>query len=244
VITLARRILCSLAGLLVLLVVAVWLTARPGNPGLWPPKPGESAIDIYVINHGYHSGIAISRGLLADVAGRKGNAALIAVAQKFSVFPWIEFGWGDEAFYRSVPDVASLTFALALRALLRPGNPSVMHVVGLSEPPRGVFPSAEIVQIALTPDGFARLLDRLDASFARTGNPPLPEEVGPGLYGPSLFFRAVESFHLFNVCNHWVANLLSAAGLPVAPVPATLPKGLFLDLRWRSGLIPLMPTVR
>jgi uncharacterized protein (TIGR02117 family) len=243
-ITLARRVLWGLAGLLLLLLAATWLTARPGNPGLWPRKPGEPVIDIYAINHGYHSGIAISRGQLADVAGRQGNAALIAVVQRFAVFPWIEFGWGDEGFYRSVPDVASLTFVLALRALLLPGNPSVMHVVGLSEPPRGVFPFAEIVQIGLTPDGFARLVDRLDASFARAGNPPLPEEAGPGLYGPSLFFRAVDSFHLFNVCNHWTANLLSAAGLPVAPIPATLPQGLLLDLRWRSGVIALLPAVR
>jgi hypothetical protein len=62
-----------------------------------------------------------------------------------------------------------------------------------------------------------------------------------GLYGMSLFFRANGAFHLFNVCNHWIANLLDAAGVPTAPVLATLPFGLLLDLEWRSGLARLPP---
>jgi hypothetical protein len=67
----------------------------------------------------------------------------------------------------------------------------------------------------------------------------VPEELGPGLYGMSLFFRANGTFHLFHVCNHWIADLLDAAGVPTAPVLATLPSGLLLDLKWRSGLVRL-----
>ena len=83
-------------------------------------------------------------------------------------------------------------------------------------------------------------LDKLDATFARGGD-GRPEELGPGLYGPSLFFRANGTFHIFNVCNHWLAGLLDAAGVPTAPVLATLPFGLLLDLEWRSGLVRLPP---
>jgi Protein of unknown function (DUF2459) len=81
----------------------------------------------------------------------------------------------------------------------------------------------------------------LDSSFARGKDNLMPEELGPGLYGTSLFFRANGAFHLFNVCNHWIARLLDAAGVPTAPVLATLPFGLLLDLRWRSSLVPLPP---
>jgi hypothetical protein len=81
------------------------------------------------------------------------------------------------------------------------------------------------------------MFDTLEASF-RKGE-ARPEPLGPGLYGPSLFYRGVETFHIFNVCNHWVARLLSAAGVPTAPVLATLPSGLFLDLQWRAGLVAL-----
>ena len=35
------------------------------------------------------------------------------------------------------------------------------------------------------------------------------------------------------------ARLLDAAGVPTAPILATLPSGLLLDLKWRSNLVPL-----
>jgi hypothetical protein len=82
----------------------------------------------------------------------------------------------------------------------------------------------------------------LDATFARDNGGMMPKELGPGLYGTSLFFRANGAFHLFNVCNHWIARVLDAAGIPTAPVLATLSFGLLLDLRWRSGLIALPPS--
>jgi hypothetical protein len=40
------------------------------------------------------------------------------------------------------------------------------------------------------------------------------------------------------LCNHWLADLLDAAGVPTAPVVATLPPGLLADLRWRSAAAP------
>ena len=226
-----------LAAIGLLLAVTV-LTARSGDPALWPPTAGAPTIAIHLVNHGYHSGLVLPRETLARIADERGRPALIAVGQRFAAYPFIEFGWGDEGFYRSVPDVASLTVALALRALFMPGNASVVHVVGLARPARETFPVADIIRIELSEEGFAHLLGHLDTSFTR-GSMGRPEELGRGLYGPSLFYRSVDAFHVFNVCNHWVARLLSAAGLPTAPVPATLPAGLFLDLKWRAGLVPL-----
>jgi rhamnogalacturonyl hydrolase YesR len=87
--------------------------------------------------------------------------------------------------------------------------------------------------ITLSDRGFQRLVEALDRSFAR-GEHTHVEEMGVGLYGPSLFYRAVGTFNLLNVCNHWVAQLLDAAGVPTNPVLATLPPGLLLDLSWRA----------
>lgn len=238
---LARLFGWGLAGIFAIVILATILTARRGEAHLWPPVAGSPTAELFVVSHGYHAGIAVSRSRVAEVAGRQGNSALIAVAQRFSAYPWIEIGWGDEGFYTSVPDAASLTFALALRALFRPGNPSVVHVVGLTDQPRAVFPVADIVKVELSPEGLSQLLAKLDQTFARSSDQSSPLVLGKGLYGPSLFYRAVESFHIFNVCNHWVARLLSAAGLPTTPVLATLPPGLLFDLKWRSGLVRLPP---
>src|SRR3712207_8668119 len=57
------------------------------------------------------------------------------------------------------------------------------------------------------------------SSFERRDG--LPVELGPGLYGPSLFFRADGAFHLLSVCNHWTARLLHEAGLPHADRKST-----------------------
>ena len=236
---LARTAGWGLAGVVVLLIAATIFTARRGDPALWPPAPGAATVEVQLVSHGYHAGIGLPRAAVAAMAGREGYGALIAVTQRFAAYPWIETGWGDEGFYRSVPDAASLTIPLALRALFRPGNASVMHVVGLSDRPPQIFRSSDVVSIQLTDEGFNRLLERLDAGFTRTLTGSQPEELGAGLYGPSLFYRATDTFHIFNVCNHWVARLLSASGVPTAPVLAILPQGLMLDLKWRSGLIPL-----
>jgi uncharacterized protein (TIGR02117 family) len=236
---LAKWLAIGLLVAIVALIAATVITARSGNPRLWPASGGAPPVEIYVVSHGWHSGLVLSRAAMADYSSRQGRPVLLSVAQRFANFRWLEIGWGDEGFYRSAPDLAALDVTLAVRALLRPGNPSVLHVVGLADPPRAAFPQADIVRIELSAEGFSRLLDRLQTSFAR-GSDGAPLPLGPGLYGTSLFYRGVETFNLLNVCNHWVARLLSIAGIPTAPVLATLPQGLLLDLRWRAKL-PLLP---
>jgi uncharacterized protein (TIGR02117 family) len=239
--TAARRIGVGLAIAALLFAALTIATARWGDSSLWPPAPGAPITEAFIVSHGYHAGIAVPRAALAEQASRRGLSALGYIAARFADFDWLEIGWGDEGFYRYVPTAESLTVALALRALFRPGNPSVLHVVGVKNDPPAMFANSEVVRVGLSDAGFARVADMLDSTFARSNGSLMPEKLGPGLYGTSLFFRANGAFHLFNVCNHWIARVLDAAGIPTAPVLATLPFGLRLDLRWRSGLVPLPP---
>jgi uncharacterized protein (TIGR02117 family) len=232
----ARRIVVGLAALAAIFVAATLLTLRSGDRRLYPASPGEPTVTVFVVSHGYHAGIVLP---LAAAASRQGQAALGAVSARFAGYPFLEIGWGDEGFYRSVPTLAALTVPMAARALFMPGNRSVLHVVGLADPPRVAFPSADIIALDLSRNGFARMLGRIEQTFA-PGAGIAADDLGPGLYGPSRFYRANGTFNIFHVCNHWLADLLDAAGVPTAPVPATLPPGLFLDLEWRSGLQPMV----
>ena len=234
-----KRLAAGLGIVLLLVVVmfagaALW-TARPSDPALWPPRPGAPAIDIAVISNGYHAGLALRRAAIADVASQRGYAALIAVTQRFGAFEWIEFGWGDREFYRSVPTPGDLSLRLALRALFLPGNTAVLHVVGFDGDPARVFPDDETLRVPLSAEGFERMLAALDATFVPPQGGAL-SDLGRGLYGTSLFYPARGRFSIVNVCNHWVDALLGTAGLPTAPVLATLPAGLMLNLRWRARL--------
>lgn len=219
---------------------AIVVTARRGDSSLFPAQPGAGGLSVLVVNNGYHSGLVVPRSALAEIARRGGHAALGVVAGRFSAYENLELGWGEARFYREVPTIDRLNWRLALSALFGRDNESVLHVVGIEGDPRDVFRGAEIVPVRVSAEGAARLFARLEATFApKEGG--LPEELGPGLYGPSLFYRARGSFNILNVCNHWIADLLDAAGVPTSPVLATLPSGLVLDLRWRSGLMPERP---
>ena len=87
-----------------LLIAATVLTARSADPALWPPAAGEPRIEIFVVSHGYHSGLVLPRETMAEAADRRGHVALGAVAQRFSGYRFVEIGWGDERFYRHVPE--------------------------------------------------------------------------------------------------------------------------------------------
>jgi uncharacterized protein (TIGR02117 family) len=236
-----RRVAAGLGAVLLfalsILIGAAFITARPSDPKLWPPREGERAIEIVVISNGYHAGVALPRAALAEFASGRGYPALIGVTQRFASYDWIEFGWGDREFYRSVSTAADLSLPLALRALFWPGNISVLHVVGIGGDPAQAFTSVELVRVPLSMTGFDQLLAKLDATFLPPQMGALPD-LGRGLYGPSLFYPGNGTFSIFHVCNHWIDGLLGAAGLPTAPVLATLPAGLMLNLRWRANLQP------
>jgi uncharacterized protein (TIGR02117 family) len=234
----SRRLLIAGAVFAVVLVTITLATLRSGDRALYPAPAGQPTVAVFVVSHGYHAGIVLPRATLADAASRRGYPALVAVATRFGVYPFLEVGWGAEEFYRSAPTIASVTVSMAARALFLPGNRSVLHVVGLSYPPRAAFPLADIIPVELSEGGFDRMLARIDATFAPAEDGPV-EDAGAGLYGPSRFYRARGTFNILHVCNHWLADLLDVAGVPTAPVLATHPPGLFLDLEWRSGLRPL-----
>lgn len=230
-----RVLLTLLALLAVTLVAAAWLTARPGDPGLYPPSPDAETVTVRLVAGAWHSGLLLPRDELARAAAEAGDGALVAVTERFGAYPALEIGWGDAGFYRAVPTLGALDWRLALRALFTPGGrPAVLHVVGVAAAPEAAFPGAEIVSVPLSRAGFRRLVAALGRSFvARDGHPVV---LGPGLYGPSLFYEAGGRFSLLAVCNHWNAGLLHEAGLPVAPLLDTLPRGLVLDLSWRAGV--------
>ncbi|WP_230532171.1 DUF2459 domain-containing protein [Microvirga roseola] len=230
-----KKGLKGLAALLFLWAGLVVVTARYGDPRIFPG--GQGGLDVILVSNGYHAGLAIPRGPLMEMAEDTGLPALLSIGMRFRHYEWLEVGWGDSEFYRSTPTANEVQWRLALKALLGMGEGTVLHVVGIEGRPEQVFPPNGLVTIRLSQDGFVRLAKRLEETFASSPDRQ-PEEMGPGLYGPSLFYRAAGSFNLFRVCNHWVADLLDAAGVPTAPGIAFLPAGLMADLEWRSGLKP------
>ena len=70
--------------------------------------------------------------------------------------------------------------------------------------------------VALTDDGFRRLIGAIAGDFERPDG-TRAQPVSPGLYRDSYFYNAHGTFQLFNTCNTWTARLLSSAGVDLSP---------------------------
>ena len=93
---------------------------------------------------------------------------------------------------------------------------SILHVVGFREAVENTFPGAEIIEIALSEEAFQRLIKFISDTFSRP-DAPAPAKPRPGLFPNGRFYSAKGKFNLLRTCNTWVAEALSAAGLPVSP---------------------------
>lgn len=186
---------------LVLLTGCATRSAQVGAPG---------DIPVYVITHGWHTGIALRA---ADV-GRARWPSLPPPDTRY-----LEVGWGDRAFYPA----PGFNLWFAFKALAWP-TPGVLHLVGFDEPPARRFPQSEVLELRLARGAVERLVDHVAASFEPNAAP-----IAPALYARGAFYPSRDEFHLARTCNVWVAQALGAADVKLRP--ALFTEGLLAQLR-------------
>ncbi|MFT4073981.1 MAG: DUF2459 domain-containing protein [Asticcacaulis sp.] len=214
--------------LVFLYLSAALLTLKGGDRALYPAR--TDAVPIYIVNNGFHTDIALpagavmSRGgLLADAARRSGADVREG--------KWLVYGWGDAGFFTA--QGLSVGRALdGLRALFRPGNPSVIRVFGVSLRPDQAFAGNTASGAVLTPEGFEAMARHMETSFVAENGAP----VVAALPTDEVFFVSREHFSILRVCNNWTADQLAAAGLPTAPLLDGNAILLGLDLKLRADI--------
>ncbi len=188
-------------------------------PSMWPPAVDAPAVPVWIVDHGWHTGLVLRRSSLPP--------GLLPEADDFPAARYLEFGWGDADFYRARdPGVA-----LAVRAAVL-SRASVIHVVGLPLTPEQTFASQDLVEIRLSRLGFDALARFVHDSVDRDGQRAAPRREA-GLYGDSAFYLSRERYHLLNTCNTWIADALRAAGLPITPAYAMTAGNLMWQVRRR-----------
>lgn len=171
--------------------------------GPCPAPGGPPTTTVYLVNHGWHTGIVLDREKLKD--------RCCPDRDDLPQGEFLEVGWGDRVFYQTPqPGLGAV-----LRAALWPTS-AVLHVTGLDGPVARRFPHSEVLRIRLSEAGFQGLCRFIADSFARDRHGHV-RDLGPGLYGNSRFYRSAERYHLLNTCNVWVARALRAAGCPTTP---------------------------
>lgn len=223
-----RIALLVLGGLALTFVLAVVATARRGDPAVYPPKAGEEGVPVYVVRNWLHASLAVPAEALRQ---RPGPAA--AALERLPESEWVLLGWGDAKHFRERGETRYRAFDL-VRSLVVLDNASVVSMDPEARTPSPQTIGRKVVKLTLSRRGFDRLVDRLDASFTldRRG---APVAAGRGRDPDSLFFYSPEGADFAHACNHWIADLLDAAGVPTTPVVDTITAGLAWDLRLRAG---------
>lgn len=193
--------------------------------GPWPsPRVEEPSIgdcvELHLWSNGYHSDIGAPAELFPE------NHPL---RQRYPDARSFLIGWGDERFYYS--DGTDLL--LGLDALIPP-SASVMHVAYNAPASSAYLGPNDDVAVAISHAGAARFVAYIDRALVLDDN-GAPIVTSPGkVIGRSAFLRTRGSFHLFNVCNQWMARALRAAGIDVNARAAWLAGPLIAQVR-RTG---------
>jgi len=79
------------------------------------------------------------------------------------------------------------------------------------------FPHSEMVEVNISSEGLAYLLNAVSESFKRDNEGHAIKSEN-GLYGQSSFYEGKGKYFMTNTCNTWVAQALARAGVPIREV--------------------------
>lgn len=209
-----RGLVPKLFGLLCVAWLGACLPAAPPPPADNAPRVRE----IHVTSNGWHTAIVVPRREALSVGA-------LPEADDLPEAAFLEFGWGDRAYYSADEP----TLGMALEAALTE-TPAVLHMAGLSQPPQASDPGPEVVSLNLTRRGFAQLVRSLAGAFKRADG-KRGKPIAPGLVAESYFYEAHGRFHLFNNCNRWTARMLRAGGVDISPSGIVTAKDLMTRIR-------------
>lgn len=179
--------------------------------------------EIFVLKTGWHSGIIMK---IKEI-----DSSILNIHPYFEKFDFIEIGWGDEDYYRSLQHPLWMT----LKAGLLPTS-SVLHVRALNSNDLHSSPKENIVKLTVSNEEFTNLLKFIANSFAKKDDKLVV--ISKGHYPNSLFFLSSYTYHIFRTCNVWTAQALREAKLDVTPFFAISVDSLFSQLNQIKDLTP------
>jgi uncharacterized protein (TIGR02117 family) len=194
-----------LAARVAIAVAASLAAGCAASTGYRQPTDVSPTYSIYVVRRALHTGIAVPPAGWPDQAW--------PVLTDFPGARYLEFGWGDAAYYQAETKTLSMTLA----AVFWP-TPSVVEVLGTADVSMQASSNYEAVEIRVTGQQLDALAASIAASFSgdsvtRTGT------VGAYPEGQSRFYVARGKFHLLRMCNWWSAKRLEAAGCSIGHWP-------------------------
>jgi uncharacterized protein (TIGR02117 family) len=162
---------------------------------------------VYVVNHGWHTGLIIERDKYINVFS--GDSSLLPVGR------WLEFGWGDKDFYMSTPGEDDVKWGTTLKAILWP-TASVLHVAAFDKAVEEYFAYSGLVSFQFSDSALGEIIEFVSDAFTRDKNGRIIP-ISDGLYGRSQFYESREKYVFPKTCNVWTAKALNRGGLDINP---------------------------
>lgn len=197
--------LCAAALLGLLAALMTW--TRPGEAPV--PAPDDEAVTVHLLDNGFHTDLAVPRAALAEDGG-----VLAKALEQTPPGGWILVGWGDAKFFVDQSPIQS-RLPDGVRAFFARGNASVVMLDPYQGDPARLGSPERRRTLRLSREGFAALRARLQDSLAQPNGAPVLATARHG--DDARFFASSETFWIGHLCNHWTAELLNAAGVPVRP---------------------------
>lgn len=189
---------------LILIIIAILLSGCLGPvKELYPDDEDQRTVDVYIVSHGWHAGIAIESSAIEK---------FLPDHSKMPSARYLKFGWGDGRYY---PDPEA-GFWLVIRAAILPTK-SVIHVVGIDIPVESYFSGSKVIKIKVTEEGAKKMGEFIDNRFHRNSDGEIEIAAG-GLYTNSIFFKANGRYYLPKTSNIWTARALRQTGYPITPI--------------------------
>lgn len=188
-----------------LFFLILFVSACSSMPYVVEPIPGDSTKldgDIFVVSHGWHTGLVIPATLI--------QSRIPELKNRFNDIPYIEFGWGDKGFYQS----KEITTGLTISAIFWPTE-SVIHAVAVPEKADNYFSSSQVEKICLTGSEYSSLVRFIENSFFKNEKGKIVK-LKDGIYGDSQFYKSVGDYYLMNTCNKWTAKALKSGGMDIS----------------------------
>ena len=195
-------------------LAALWTWTTPGDPELWPAAATERRIPVTLLDNGFHTDVVVPRAALMARPGPLADAVA-----SLEPGPWVLIGWGDARFYVDQSPISD-RLPDGARAFFRPGNPSVLMLRPETVTPEQAFAPEGRRRMVLTDAAFDGMTRRIEASLDLSTGAPRVAATRPR--DPVRFFASRETFSVMHLCNHWVGEVLNAAGLPIRPVQTIL----------------------
>jgi len=162
----------------------------------------EDFYKIYFIKQNWHTAIVFNVSDLDSTQFREYNY--------FDDYNLIDIGWGDKEFYQ----FQGFDSGLAFKALFY-DTPSTLRLEGLNLTKEEYFDLSEVViALDITKKQLISICDYINKSFLLNDN---KESIilSKKAAGKIIFYKAKESYHLFNNCNTWLAKGLKESGIQI-----------------------------